>query len=218
MRTTRDNMDSARLKAYRAGLRRLAEDARVIDRLAALGGEGMKSGVDDPFDIDAFVEDATAGSKRGPCRAEGPRRNKRANARRVNKRSVIHQLRCRQERRRKALRFSALRRLCRHQPGYRGDSLFRLGPLGDAGMWVDDRATLIESPWLRNPGSPERDAGYGSAVAASAARRTKISRICAVEAFRTAPALTSAWVHIQERGGSSRMSHFGNSRASLSPQ
>jgi hypothetical protein len=36
----------------------LADDARVIDRLAALGDEGMASGVDDSFDIDAFVEGA----------------------------------------------------------------------------------------------------------------------------------------------------------------
>jgi len=47
-------------EACRAGLRRLAEDARVIDRLAALGDEGMASGVDDTFDIDAFVEDTRA--------------------------------------------------------------------------------------------------------------------------------------------------------------
>ncbi len=45
-------------EACRAGLRRLAEDARVIDRLAALGDEGMASGVDDRFDIDAFVREA----------------------------------------------------------------------------------------------------------------------------------------------------------------
>jgi Arc/MetJ-type ribon-helix-helix transcriptional regulator len=45
-------------EACRAGLRRLADDARVIDRLAALGDEGMASGVDDSFDIDAFVEGA----------------------------------------------------------------------------------------------------------------------------------------------------------------
>ena len=45
-------------EACRAGLRRLADDARVIDRLAALGDEGMASGVDDTFDIDAFVEGA----------------------------------------------------------------------------------------------------------------------------------------------------------------
>ena len=48
-------------EACRAGLRRLAEDARVIDRLTALGDEGMASGVDEAFDIDAFVEDARAG-------------------------------------------------------------------------------------------------------------------------------------------------------------
>ena len=47
-------------EACRAGLRRLAEDARVIDRLAALGEAGMASGVDTTFDIDAFVEDARA--------------------------------------------------------------------------------------------------------------------------------------------------------------
>jgi Arc/MetJ-type ribon-helix-helix transcriptional regulator len=47
-------------EACRAGLRRLAEDARVIDRLAALGDEGMESGIDDTFDIDAFIEDAKA--------------------------------------------------------------------------------------------------------------------------------------------------------------
>jgi len=41
--------------ACRAGLRRLAEDARVLDRLVALGDEGMASGIDDGFDIDAFV-------------------------------------------------------------------------------------------------------------------------------------------------------------------
>ena len=42
-------------EACRAGLRRLADDARVIDRLAALGAEGMASGIDESFDIDAFV-------------------------------------------------------------------------------------------------------------------------------------------------------------------
>ena len=47
-------------EACRAGLRRLAEDARVVDRLVALGEEGMASGVDDGFDIDAFVEDVRA--------------------------------------------------------------------------------------------------------------------------------------------------------------
>ncbi len=47
-------------EACRAGLWRLAEDARVVDRLAALGEEGMASGIDDGFDIDAFVEDTRA--------------------------------------------------------------------------------------------------------------------------------------------------------------
>ncbi len=47
-------------EACRAGLRRLAKDARVVDRLAELGGEGMASGVDDTFDIDDFVKDARA--------------------------------------------------------------------------------------------------------------------------------------------------------------
>jgi Arc/MetJ-type ribon-helix-helix transcriptional regulator len=48
-------------EACRAGLRRLAEDARIVDRLAALGDEGMASGIDEGFDIDRFVEDARAG-------------------------------------------------------------------------------------------------------------------------------------------------------------
>ena len=44
-------------EACRAGLRRLDEDARVVDRLAALGAEGVASGIDDAFDVDAFVAD-----------------------------------------------------------------------------------------------------------------------------------------------------------------
>ena len=48
-------------EACRAGLRRLEEDARIVDRLAALGEEGMASGVDDAFDIDALVEETRAG-------------------------------------------------------------------------------------------------------------------------------------------------------------
>lgn len=47
-------------EAVRAGLRRLAEDAAMVDRLAALGAEGMASGVEDGFDIDAFVQEARA--------------------------------------------------------------------------------------------------------------------------------------------------------------
>ena len=42
-------------EACRAGLRRLDEDARILDRLVALGEEGLASGVDEGFDIDAFV-------------------------------------------------------------------------------------------------------------------------------------------------------------------
>jgi putative addiction module CopG family antidote len=42
--------------ACRAGLRRLEEDAREVDRLVSLGEEGMASGIDDGFDIDAFVD------------------------------------------------------------------------------------------------------------------------------------------------------------------
>ena len=45
-------------EACRAGLRRLEQDMRVVDRLAALGAEGMASGVDEAFEIDAFVEEA----------------------------------------------------------------------------------------------------------------------------------------------------------------
>ncbi len=49
-------------EACRAGLRRLEEDARVVERLAALGEEGMASGIDDAFDIDAFVKETRAGA------------------------------------------------------------------------------------------------------------------------------------------------------------
>ena len=45
-------------EACQAGLRRLADDARIIDRLAALGEEGMATGVDDTFDIDGLIEAA----------------------------------------------------------------------------------------------------------------------------------------------------------------
>jgi len=44
-----------------AGLRRLAEDARIVDRLVALGEEGMASGIDETFDIDTFVGAISAG-------------------------------------------------------------------------------------------------------------------------------------------------------------
>ncbi len=48
-------------EAGRTGLRRLADDGPLVDRLAALGDEAMASGVDDGFDIDAFVEQLRAG-------------------------------------------------------------------------------------------------------------------------------------------------------------
>ena len=41
--------------ACRAGLRRLDEDSRILDRLVALGEEGMAGGIDEAFDIDVFV-------------------------------------------------------------------------------------------------------------------------------------------------------------------
>ncbi len=47
-------------EACRAGLRRLADDAAVIDQLVSLGQAGMASGADGMFDIDAFVEDTRA--------------------------------------------------------------------------------------------------------------------------------------------------------------
>jgi Arc/MetJ-type ribon-helix-helix transcriptional regulator len=49
-------------EACRAGLRRLDDDARVIDRLVALGEEGMASGIDLDFDIDAFIEETRTGA------------------------------------------------------------------------------------------------------------------------------------------------------------
>jgi len=47
-------------EACRAGLRRLHEDAAIVDRLVALGEAGMASGIDEDFDIDAFVEASRA--------------------------------------------------------------------------------------------------------------------------------------------------------------
>ena len=49
-------------EACRAGLRRLDEDARIIDRLVLLGNEGIASGLDEVFDIDMFVEETLAGA------------------------------------------------------------------------------------------------------------------------------------------------------------
>lgn len=44
-------------EACRAGLRRLEEDARVIDKLVSLGEEGMASSIDEAFDIDVFLNE-----------------------------------------------------------------------------------------------------------------------------------------------------------------
>lgn len=44
-------------EACRAGLRRLHEDAEVVDKLVGLGEEGVASGVASDFDIDVFVEE-----------------------------------------------------------------------------------------------------------------------------------------------------------------
>ena len=49
-------------EACRAGLRRLEEDARIVDRLTRLGEAGMASGVDEMFDVDAFVAEVQAGA------------------------------------------------------------------------------------------------------------------------------------------------------------
>ncbi len=49
-------------EACRAGLRRLDEDERVIDRLVILGNEGMASGIDNGFDTDMFVEETVSGA------------------------------------------------------------------------------------------------------------------------------------------------------------
>lgn len=49
-------------EACRAGLRRLHEDALVVDKLVTLGEEGLASGVASDFDIDVFVEEARRGA------------------------------------------------------------------------------------------------------------------------------------------------------------
>lgn len=69
MPARRDGLASVNLgSAKEIGLRLVADDrfenlsdARLLDRLGALGEEGMASGVDDTFDFDAFVGDARTG-------------------------------------------------------------------------------------------------------------------------------------------------------------
>lgn len=60
LRLVADGRFESLSEACRAGLLRLQDDARVVDRLVALGQEGMASGSDDMFEIDAFVEDTRA--------------------------------------------------------------------------------------------------------------------------------------------------------------
>jgi len=48
--------------ACRAGLRRLEEDARVVDGLVAMAEEGLRSGIAADFDIDSFVAEVPASS------------------------------------------------------------------------------------------------------------------------------------------------------------
>ena len=47
-------------EACRAGLHRLDQDQRTVDRLVQLGHDGMASGIDDSFDIDPFIEEIPA--------------------------------------------------------------------------------------------------------------------------------------------------------------
>ena len=42
-------------EACREGLRRLDAEQRIVDRLVALGEQGMASGVAEGFDIDVFI-------------------------------------------------------------------------------------------------------------------------------------------------------------------
>ena len=44
-------------EACREGLRRLDTEQRIVDRLIALGEEGMASGVSESFDIDEFIDE-----------------------------------------------------------------------------------------------------------------------------------------------------------------
>ncbi len=44
-------------EACRAGLRRIETEEKLIDRLVALGKEGMAGGIAKDFDIDAFIEE-----------------------------------------------------------------------------------------------------------------------------------------------------------------
>ena len=47
-------------EACREGLRRLDAEQRIVERLVALGEEGMASGVAEGFDIDLFMDEVRA--------------------------------------------------------------------------------------------------------------------------------------------------------------
>lgn len=55
-----DELASARLRSGNAIGLRLVAGTHVIERLVALGQEGMASGIDEAFDIDNFIKDARA--------------------------------------------------------------------------------------------------------------------------------------------------------------
>ena len=51
-------------EACREGLRRLDIEQRIVDKIIALGEEGMASGVAEGFDIDCFIDEmGTEGTK-----------------------------------------------------------------------------------------------------------------------------------------------------------
>lgn len=47
-------------EACREGLRRLDIEQRIVDKIVALGEEGMASGVAEGFDIDCFIDEMHA--------------------------------------------------------------------------------------------------------------------------------------------------------------
>ena len=47
-------------EACREGLRRLDAEQRIVERLVALGEEGMASGFAEGFDIDVFIDEVRA--------------------------------------------------------------------------------------------------------------------------------------------------------------
>ena len=47
-------------EACREGLRRLDAEQRIVDRLVALGKQGLASGIAEGFDIDVFIDEMHA--------------------------------------------------------------------------------------------------------------------------------------------------------------